>query len=133
MWGRLIEIILGLWLTISPFIFGHYPENRPLWINDLICGPTIVLLALLSFWSISVGRFLRYAHLLILAVACWLIGFGYFFGGYPASSGYQNNIILGLILLVIAIIPNDASQPPPGWRRYYQQQAESLYGSERSG
>jgi hypothetical protein len=124
MWGRVIEIMLGLWLTISPFLFGHYPGDRPLWTSDLTCGAAVVVLALLSFWSLRVGRFLRYAHLLILLVAFWLIGFGYIHGGYPSSPGYQNNIFVGLTLLLFAIIPNEASQPPPAWRRHYQRQAE---------
>jgi hypothetical protein len=120
MWGRIVEIILGLWLVVSPFIFGHYPDNRPLWMNDLICGAAIFLLAAVSFC-----RVLRYAHVGILAVGIWLIGFGYFHGGYPASPGYQNNILLGLTVLLLAIIPNHASQPPPSWRRHFAQQARS--------
>jgi SPW repeat len=119
MWGRVIEAMLGLWLIMSPFIFGHDPTNRPLWSSDLACGAAMVLLALLSFW-----RYMRYAHLLNLAVASWLIGFGYFYGGHPAAPGYQNDIFVGLILLLLAIIPNEASQPPHSWRRYYQQQTE---------
>lgn len=122
MWARVIEVMLGFWLMISPFLFGHYPMDRVLWMNDLICGSAIVLLAFLSFWFFSRLRFFRYAHVLILGVALWLIGFAYFYGGHPASPGYQNDIFLGLILLLPAIIPNDASQPPPSWRRYYQTQ-----------
>jgi hypothetical protein len=122
MWARVVEVMLGFWLVISPFIFGHYPADRALWMNDLICGSAVVLLAFLSFWFLPFLRFVRYAHVLILGVALWLIGFGYFRGGYPASPGYQNDIFLGLILLLPAIIPNQASQPPPSWRRYYQKQ-----------
>jgi hypothetical protein len=126
MWGRVTEVMLGLWLTLSPFIFRHYPTNQPLWRNDLVCGAVVVLLALLSFWPR-----LRYAHLLNLAVAGWLIGFGYVYGGYPASPGAQNNIFVGLILLLLAIIPNQASQPPLSWRRYYQQQAAAGGGPDK--
>lgn len=122
MWARVVEVMLGFWLIISPFLFGHYPSDRPLWMNDLICGSAVVLLAFLSFWSLPFCRFLRYAHVLILGIAFWLIGFGYFGGGYPASAGYQNDIFLGLTLLLLAIIPNEASQPPPSWRRYYAKQ-----------
>lgn len=125
MWGRIVEIMLGLWLLISPFLFGHYPADRPLWMTDMLCGGAVVLLAMLSFWSLSFGRFMRDAHVLILPVAAWLTGFGYFYGAYPASPGAQNEIFLGLTLMLLAIIPNNASSPPPSWRRYYAQQAES--------
>jgi len=120
MWGRVLEVMLGLWLVLSPLLFGHYLTHQPLWMSDLACGAAMVLLALLSFWRVT-----RYAHLLNLAVAGWLVGFGYFYGGYPASPGFQNNIFVGLVLLLLAIIPNEADQPPRSWRRYYQQQAES--------
>jgi hypothetical protein len=119
MWGRVLEVMLGLWLVLSPFSFGHYPAHQPLSVSDFTCGAAIVLLACLSFWRLT-----RYAHLLQLAVACWLLGFGYFYGGYPAAPGYQNNIFVGLILVLLAIIPTEAEQPPRSWRRYYQQQAE---------
>jgi hypothetical protein len=120
MWGRVIEIMLGLWLVISPFIFGHYPSIRPLWINDFACGTAIVLLACLSFW-----RPLRHTHVLILGIAFWLIGFAYVTGGYPAAPGFQNDILLGLTVMLMPLIPNQASQPPLPWRQYYQRQAEA--------
>jgi hypothetical protein len=122
MWARVIEILLGLWLTLSPFIFGHYPSNPALWTNDLICGAAIILLAILSFWSWPVFGFMRYAHLGILGVGGWLTLFGYVGSGHPAAAGYQNNILLGLTLLVMAIIPNQANLPPPSWRHHVAQQ-----------
>lgn len=121
MWGRVIEIMLGLWLAISPFIFGHYPGNAALWRNDLICAAVVIVLAILSFWSWPVGGFLRYAHLGILSVGVWLALFGYVASAHPAAPGYQNDILLGLTLLLVAIIPNQASLPPPSWQRHFAQ------------
>jgi hypothetical protein len=124
MWGRVIEIMLGLWLVLSPFLFGHYPGDRALWVSDVTCGFATVLLASVSFWWLPFLRFLGYSHLLILAVSGWLIAFGYISGGHPSAPGYQNDIFVGLTLLLIAIIPNEASLPPPAWRRHYQRQVE---------
>jgi hypothetical protein len=112
MWARVIEVMLGLWLAISPFIFRHAAEDGELWINDLACAFAIVALALLSFWQP-----LRYAHLAIGVVALWLIVFGYI-GGYPAPPASQNHILLGLLLVTFAIIPNEANLPPRSWRFY---------------
>ena len=110
MWPRVIEVMLGLWLVVSPFIFGHAADDRPLWINDLACGFGIAALALLSF-----SRPLRYSHLAIAVVALWLIVFG-FLASYPAPPASQNHILLGLVLLMFAIIPNEANLPPEPWR-----------------
>jgi hypothetical protein len=120
MWGRVVELMLGLWLVLSPFIFGHEILHPALWKNDFACGVAMVLLALLSFWHA-----LRHVHLLNLLVAAWLIGFGYIYGGYPSPPGAQNNILLGLILLLFAVIPNEANQPPLPWRHYYWQQVRA--------
>ncbi len=110
MWARVVEIMLGLWLVISPFVFGHAAADRSLWTNDLACGFAIVTLALLSFWHP-----LRYAHLGIGVVALWLIAFGYL-AGHPAPPASQNHILLGLLLVMFAIIPNEANLPPRPWR-----------------
>jgi hypothetical protein len=110
MWARVIETMLGLWLTVSPFVFRHAAENRALWINDLACGFVLVTLALLSFWHP-----LRHAHFAIAGVALWLIVLG-LLAAYPAPPASQNHILLGLILLMFAIIPNDANLPPSSWR-----------------
>jgi hypothetical protein len=110
MWARVIEVMLGLWLVVSPFIFQHSAESRNLWVNDLTCGFATVTLALFSFW-----RPLRYAHLAIGGIAVWLIGFG-FLAGHPAPPASQNQILVGLLLAMFAIIPNEANLPPEPWR-----------------
>ena len=105
MWARVIEVMFGLWLIISPFIFGQTTMT-----HDLLCGTAIVTLALLSFWQP-----LRYAHLGIGIVALWLIAAGYL-AGYPAPHSSQNHILLGLLLAMFAIVPNEANLPPRAWR-----------------
>jgi len=111
MWPRVVELMLGLWLVISPFVFRHAADARALWTNDLTCGFAIVILALLSFW-----KPLRYAHLAISAVALWLMTVGYL-AGHPTPPASQNHILLALVLLMFAIIPNDANLPPEPWRK----------------
>lgn len=114
MWGRVVEIMLAVWLSLSPFLFGHYQEDQALWISDLFCAGALMVLSCLAF-----SEPLRRAHLGNLLIAGWLVGFGYFYGGYPAAAGYQNDIFTGLTLLLMAIIPNHANQPPRDWQRFY--------------
>lgn len=111
MWARVVEVMLGCWLAVSPFIFRHGGQTH-LWINDLGCAALAIGLALVSFF-----RPLRYAHLGSAAVAMWLVGFGYFGAGSPPSPAAQNDILTGLLLLMFAIVPNEASQPPTPWKR----------------
>ncbi len=124
MWGRVVEIMLGLWLLLSPFIFEHWQRGETgLWVSDFASGGAIIVFAALSFWQPA-----RFAHVLNLAVAFWLIAWGYFSGGYPSAPGYQNEILVGLVLIFFAIIPTNATQPPKAWRDYYLARAREGIG-----
>ena len=111
MWPRVVEVILGGWLAASPFILRHPADWLALWVNDFACAAAVMLLALLSFRAP-----LRQAHLAIVVVALWLIGFGYLAAPHPAPAALQNDLLVGLLLLMFAIIPSEANLPPRPWR-----------------
>lgn len=127
MWARIIEVLLGCWLAISPFIFRHM-GNRTLWINDLSCAALVLLLSLLSFW-----RPLGGLHFINAAVAFWLISFGYFVTFHTAEAASQNHIMVGLLLLMLSIIPNEATRPPRPWRKFYKEASQMPESEEESG
>jgi hypothetical protein len=110
MWSRVVEVMLGCWLLISPFLFRHAPDEPLLWINDLSCGTAVILFGLLSYW-----RPTQHAHLLTLAVGVWLLVFAYLKGFGDAPPASQNHLILGMLLLMFAVIPNHADRPAPSW------------------
>ena len=112
MWARVVEVMLGCWLALSPFIFAHAANETALWGNDLFSAAAIIALALCSFW-----RPWQYAHLGIFGVGLWLVMSGYF-APTPPPPASQNHVVIGLLLLMFAIIPNDASCPPDSWRDF---------------
>lgn len=124
MWARVVEVMLGCWLAVSPFVFRHEPAERILWVSDLLSAFVVVVLALASFWSP-----LRYAHLAIVLVGLWLIVFG-FLAPYPTAPAFQNDIVVGLLLLIFAIVPNEASQPPKPWLRHLEENARAQVAEE---
>jgi hypothetical protein len=83
MWARVVEIMIGCWLAISPFIFRHAAGEKALWWNDLGAAVAVIVLASLSFW-----RPLRHAHLAIGLVALWLIGFAYLASAHPVPPAF---------------------------------------------
>jgi hypothetical protein len=113
MWPRVVEVMLGCWLALSPFIFRHAADQRTLWFNDLSCAAAVIIVALLSWWPTC-----RRAHLAIIAVGLWLVGFGYLASPHPAPPALQNVILVGVLLLMFAIIPSEASLPPRSWRDF---------------
>lgn len=119
MWARVVEVMLGCWLAVSPFVFRHGPEHRILWFSDLFSALIVVVLALSSFWPP-----LRFAHVAIVAVGLWLIALG-FFAPYPTPPALQNDIVVGLLLMIFAIVPNNANQPPKPWREFHSTSSRS--------
>jgi hypothetical protein len=114
MWPRVVEVMLGCWLALSPFIFRHAADQRALWFNDFSCAAAVVVVAFLSWWPPC-----RRVYLAIIAVGLWLVGFGYLASPHPAPPALQNDILVGVLLLMFAIIPSEASVPPRSWRDYF--------------
>lgn len=117
MWQRTIEIMLAVWLSISPFIFQHPPDNTLWWYHDWIVAFLILVLASAAF----IETF-RFSHFLEIPIALWLIGFGWYSGG--ASMGApaeQNWMIVGLLILMTAILPTDSTDTPTNWQAWYKE------------
>jgi hypothetical protein len=125
MWARVIEIMLGFWLLASPFIF-RFDETKNL-ANDLSCGLAVIVFGFLSHW-----RRAEWAHFLTLAVALWLVVFG-FRAGYPAPPSAQNQIILGLLVGMLAVIPNRTNEIPAAWRDFYDRKSKTGDEGEPDG
>ncbi|MEZ6148204.1 MAG: SPW repeat protein [Planctomycetaceae bacterium] len=110
MWSRVVEIMFGWWLLISPFVFGYASDETALWVNDLVCGSAVITFGLSSYW-----RPTRHAHLLTISISLWMIVFAYWHGFSSAPPESQNHAIIGLTLLMFSVIPNDASRPAKSW------------------
>lgn len=115
MWSRVVECMLGCWLLVSPFVYQHGDEGA-LWAADFIAAPLVIVLALLSYWPPT-----RHAHLGISVVALFMILFGRLADGGAPGPGFQNHILIGLLLLMFAIVPNCASRPPRTWYQKHGQ------------
>jgi hypothetical protein len=111
MWARVVEIMLGAWLVISPLVFRDTPWPRALHrqrpdvriAGHRLC-PALFLAAR------------ERAHLATLVLGAWLAGYGYFSAPRPGPPAAQNEIVLGLLLMVFAVVPTEAARPPEPWR-----------------
>jgi hypothetical protein len=115
MWPRIVELMLGLWLVLSPLIFRLEPGDLALTVNHLVYGTATVVAALIAIRV----RFLR---VVTIAIGLWLIGYGYVAGGYPPMPGYLNLIVIGVLICALGLIPTDCLVPTQSWREYYASQ-----------
>ena len=112
MWPRVVELMVGAWLVISPFVFRGTPELAAFRLSAVASGGIIILASLLAFWHRA-----PWARFVTLAAACWLMAHGYFAAPRPGPPAAQNELTVGLLLLLFAILPNETNQPPIPWRR----------------
>jgi len=113
MWARIVELMLGIWLAISAFVFGYASENAFLQTSDLVCAALVAVFALGSY-----RPKMEKIHLLHIGVAAWLIGCAFLRPDPPPAAPYQNYVVTGLLLIMFAVIPSRASQPPHSWEEF---------------
>jgi hypothetical protein len=111
MWARVVEVMLGCWLLVSPFVFRDTPHVSAFWTTDVATGCAAIVCSLAAF-----ARPLARAHLLTGAAGVWLIASGYFSMPRPGPPAAQNEIVIGLLLAMLAVVPTEASRPPAPWR-----------------
>lgn len=109
MWARVVELLLAVWLALSPFIFPDSTQEIFLW----TCALLVALFALLSFWN-SLGKM----HLVTLGVALALLGLGYRTFPEISPPPQENATVVGLLLLMLAIVPSHAHRPPRSWQAF---------------
>lgn len=113
-WTRLVTILLGIWLLVSPETFGYMHELSTY--SDWICGALLIFFGILSmsyrfrWWiwgAVAVGVWLQFAPLL-------------FWAKQPVV--YLNQTIIGVIAIAVGILvplrPKSLElgpEIPPGW------------------
>jgi hypothetical protein len=113
MWPRVVEIMLGCWLAVSPFVFRHSGEKPSYWIADWTAAVLVIVISVASCWP--TWRHIHF-HLAICLVGVGLCAFAYLGEPYPTSPALQNHLVLGLLLIMLGMLPNEAGQAPHGWR-----------------
>lgn len=113
MWPRICDIILGIWLFLSQFIFTFqdgFPFQR---VFDNLSAFAILFFSLLSFhpkWSRM--------HLWNLLVTAYLIIIPFLYHTPFLPFYLQSHLIIANVLLMTAVIPCRASDSPEEWKIY---------------
>ena len=105
-----INLILGLLLVISPWLFGFAATTSAMW-NAVILG---VIIAALSIAAIS--AYARWEEWVNALAGLWVLFSPWFLGFSGVASAAWTHFIIGIAVVVIAAIEiwlMSAQMPPP--------------------
>jgi hypothetical protein len=107
MWARWIELGLGIWLLLCPWILPSHAG-----------GERFAILGLLTIVAsiVSVFRPGGWIHWIVPAAGVALITISVLTAPHPLPPLLQNNVIVGLTLLMLGVVPDRAFEPPRRWR-----------------
>lgn len=91
--ARYVNIVLGIWLFISAFVWHH---SRPLFMVSWITG---IVIALVALTSIGAPR-TRFVNLIL---GIWLIISAFAFPHYSTGTVW-NNVIVGIVVGWVALV-----------------------------
>jgi hypothetical protein len=91
-----VNLLAGLWLIVSPWVFGYEAQPGALW-NSIIVGIVIVVLAAARQFGAASGWSWVNAVL-----GAWMIASPFVYHYTPDLAGTWNSIIVGLIVVILA-------------------------------
>ena len=93
-----INLILGLWLIIAPFVLGFTVHTHSEW-NTIIVGILVATIAAIRIWG---GRGASWLSWINAGLALWLIVSPWIYGNSDVSAIMWNDIIVGVVVLVLS-------------------------------
>ena len=97
-WQDAANLVLGIWLAISPWVLGYALQGPLAW-NAHLVGVAIAVMAAAALWD-----FQKWEEGINAALAVWLIASPWIIpalGGLPAAA--WNQVVVGLAALVLAL------------------------------
>jgi hypothetical protein len=96
LWRDAINLVLGIWLIVSPFALDYSAQTTPAW-NTYAIGAVITVLSAAALWQFQKWEeWLSAAFSAWLVVSPWILGFGV---GHVAT---WNQIVVGVVVGILA-------------------------------
>src|SRR6266511_1172764 len=96
-WKDAVNLVLGVWLVISPWVFGFVADYAPTW-NAWVIGVVIAIAALAAL--VSFNKWEEWVNAVFgvwLALSPLILGFG------SLTYATWNHVVVGAIVAILAI------------------------------
>lgn len=94
-----IDILVGIWLVISPFLLGYSGNTSALW-NDIISGILVIIFA--ATQTIQSKERITWPAWISLLIGIWLVLAPFALNNSAVSGTLWNEIISGIIIIALA-------------------------------
>ena len=98
--ARMANVVLGVWLFISAFVWAHSPQQMT---NTWILGVLCVAFALIAM-SVPQARYLN------TALAIWLFVSAFVLPRVSAATVW-NNVLCAIAIFLVSMVPTEAAPP----------------------
>lgn len=96
-WQDIANLILGVWLFVSPWIVGYAGSAAPAW-NAWVLGAIVAVFALAALFAFhSVEEWIKVLAGLWLLISPYILGFATF------APAIWNQVIVGLLVVGLAL------------------------------
>jgi hypothetical protein len=114
MWAAIINILLGLWLMISP---GLLQLEKSVSNNNYIIGPLVLTFAITALWEIN-----RSARFFNIPLGGWLV-ISSFIVGSQSSISFLATIPAGILIIVFSLFEGSVKRNyGGGWRSLFKKE-----------
>ena len=108
-WQDVLNLILGVWMLVSPWALAHQATTRPTW-NAVILGVLIGLVALYAMFQVFAWQeWVNAVFGVWLILSPWLLGFSDLF------AAMLNAVIVGAAVLILAVWALGTDKDIGGW------------------
>ena len=113
--AAIINILLGLWLTLSPSLLSFEKAAAN---NNYILGPLVITFAITAIWEVN--RSVRFFNLL---AGAWLV-LSPFILGFESSIAILITITTGVLIMIFSLIKGTIKgNYGGGWKSLFEKHA----------
>lgn len=101
-----LNVLLGIWLIVSPWVFGYSAAGGAAIWNSVVAGALIVILGANRVSSPHTGSGLSWTNLLL---GLWTIASPWIYVYDRQSSAVWDNVVLGVVVAALAVWSGSAT------------------------